>query len=135
VHSAGTTRNLDAVIETMVSGRDLQLTGKSGGGKTLLMKHLALKVLEMGRSPMILSTIDYSGKLSTLLDRGIAHMYPQTGMHLLQSAGRSNSPLVLILQRKQFDLLVPGHPGLGMRPTGGLISANMIFHQQQGQLQ
>ncbi len=41
----------------------------------------------------------------------------------------------LILQRKQFDLLVPGHPGLGMRPTGGLISANMIFHQQQGQLQ
>ena len=41
----------------------------------------------------------------------------------------------LILQRKQFDLLVPGHPGLGMRPTCGLISANVIFHQQQGQLQ
>ena len=42
---------------------------------------------------------------------------------------------LLVLQRKQFDFLVPGHPGLGMRPTGGLIPANVILHQQQGQPQ
>ena len=41
----------------------------------------------------------------------------------------------LILQRKQFDLLVPGLPGLGVRPTCDLISANVILHQQQGRPQ
>ena len=41
----------------------------------------------------------------------------------------------LILQRKKFDLLVAGHPGLGVRPPGDLVAADVVIHQQQRHLQ
>ncbi len=42
---------------------------------------------------------------------------------------------VLVLQRKEFDPLVPGHPGLGVGLSGGLVAADVVLHQQQRQFQ
>ncbi len=39
----------------------------------------------------------------------------------------------LVLQRKEFDVLVLGQPGLGVRPLGDLVAIDVVVHQHQGQ--
>jgi hypothetical protein len=85
------------IEESVLSGRHMQLVGKSGSGKSLLMKHLMLNALEHGLTPLIISARDYAGKLSSLFDRAIAHLHPDTGMHLLKSAERCGARLVLVV--------------------------------------
>jgi hypothetical protein len=41
----------------------------------------------------------------------------------------------LVLQRKEFDPLVAGHPGLGMGPPGDLVAVDVVIHQEQRQPQ
>ncbi len=43
--------------------------------------------------------------------------------------------MALVLQRKEFDPFVPGHPGLGVGLSGGLVAADVVLHQQQRQFQ
>ena len=37
--------------------------------------------------------------------------------------------LSLLLQRKEFDVLVPGHPGLRVGSRGGLVSIDVVIDQ------
>src|SRR3954449_1188831 len=39
-----------------------------------------------------------------------------------------------VLEPQDLDPLVPGHPGLGVRPPRGLVACDVIIHQQHGHL-
>ncbi len=39
------------------------------------------------------------------------------------------STVRLILQRKEFHSFVPGHPGLGMGPSGDLVAVDVVLHR------
>jgi hypothetical protein len=93
----GTSVDLATIEDSILSGRHIQLVGKSGSGKSLLVKHLMLKTLEKGRTSLFISARDYSGKLSTLIDRSIAHLHPDTCIHFLRSAERCSTPLALVV--------------------------------------
>jgi Resolvase, N terminal domain len=41
----------------------------------------------------------------------------------------------LVLQRKEFDVLVPGHPGLGVGALSDFVATDVVIHQQQSQVQ
>jgi hypothetical protein len=58
---------------------------------------MALAALRGGRLPIIASAKEYEGKLSSLLDRSVAHLHPDTAIHFLHAAGRNGSPPVLVL--------------------------------------
>lgn len=58
---------------------------------------MALAALRGGRIPIFASAREYDGKLSTLLDRSVAHLHPDTALHLLNVADRNGSPLTLVL--------------------------------------
>ncbi|WP_406698416.1 nuclease-related domain-containing protein [Singulisphaera sp. Ch08] len=93
----GTTVLSSTITDNLLRGTHIQLIGSSGLGKSLLAKHMAIASLRGGRIPVVASAIDYEGKLSTLLDRSIAHLHPDTALHLLNAINRNGSPLALVI--------------------------------------
>ncbi len=84
-------------LVAFASGRHLQLIGPSGCGKSLLAKHLVLAAIESGRVPVLVPAKEYDGRLSSLLDRSVAHLHPGTAAKLLAAADRIGSPIGLVV--------------------------------------
>jgi hypothetical protein len=74
-----------------------QLVGASGSGKSLHAKYMAVRSLDAGRLPILLRAIDYSGKLSSLLDRSVAHLCPRNSTEFIESARRLGKPLTFVV--------------------------------------
>jgi hypothetical protein len=89
--------SLNDLEDWVHAGRHLQIVGPSGCGKSLLVRHLALRSLDRGRIPILLQARDYDGRLSGLLDRGIAHLHPDTAADLLRAADRCGASTVVML--------------------------------------
>ena len=85
------------IDELFLKGKHGQLIGPSGSGKSLHAEYCAVKSLDSGRIPIFVRAIGYAGKLSTLLDRGIAHLCPRTGAVFIEAARRAGRPLTLII--------------------------------------
>jgi hypothetical protein len=81
----------------LLEGSHAQLVGPSGCGKTHLAKHMAIAAVDGGRLPIIASAKLYDGKLSSLLDRSVAHLHPDTAIHFLTLARKAGAPVSLIL--------------------------------------
>jgi hypothetical protein len=43
--------------------------------------------------------------------------------------------IFLVPPRKEFDVLVACHPGLGVGPPGNFVAADVVLHEQQRPLQ
>ena len=84
-------------LELFAKVRHGQLVGLSGSGKSLHAEHMALKSLEAGRVPIVARAIDYAGKLTTLLDRSIAHFCPRTATVFIEAVRRLGRPVTLIV--------------------------------------
>ncbi|GIW88261.1 MAG: hypothetical protein KatS3mg108_2585 [Isosphaeraceae bacterium] len=93
----GTEAPSSAIINQLLRGAHTQLVGPSGYGKTLHAKQMALAALRGGRIPVFASAREYEGKLSTLLDRSVSHLHPDTALHLLDAADRNGSPVSLVI--------------------------------------
>jgi hypothetical protein len=78
----------DSFIDEMSNARHFQLIGASGCGKSLLAKRMALTANQSGRVVIFASAQQYQGKLSTLLDRSVAHLHPDTSNVLPTAATR-----------------------------------------------
>lgn len=78
-------------------GKHVQLLGPSGCGKTLLAKHVALDAVAAGRTPLFVYAKEYDGKLSSLLDRSVAHLHPDTALNFLNAASRAGARVGLVL--------------------------------------
>jgi hypothetical protein len=87
----------DRVLDLLVRGTHSQLVGPSGYGKSHLVKHMAIRALEHDRVPIFVPAKDYAGRLSKLLDRSVAHLHPNTALHLMEAARRVGCAVVLIL--------------------------------------
>jgi hypothetical protein len=84
-------------VAAFLEGRHSQLLGPSGCGKSLLAKHLALAAPDAGKISIVVPAKEYEGRLSTLLDRSIAHLHPDTAMSLLSAASRVGVPVGLVV--------------------------------------
>lgn len=72
-------------------GTNFQVIGPSGSGKTHLIKHFAIQSISHGFAPIFVQAKYFTGRLSDLLDRSVAHLHPGKIIHLLKSfpiAGR-----------------------------------------------
>ena len=93
----GETIRSDAMLDRLARAQHSQLIGPSGSGKTHLAKHLALGALERGVTPLFVPAQYFEGRFSHLLDRSIAHVYPNTASHFLRNIQAAQRPLLLIV--------------------------------------
>lgn len=87
----------DELLTYLSTGRHGSLIGGSGTGKSHLAKHMMLDALERGWLPILLKAQTFDGKLSSLLNRSVAHLHPATATDLLTAATQSNTPVVLVV--------------------------------------
>jgi hypothetical protein len=87
----------DALLDSLLQGGHIQLLGPSGCGKSLLAKYMALTAISAGRLAVIAPAKEYEGKLSTLLDRSVAHLHPDTALRFFSVAARNGNSINLIL--------------------------------------
>jgi len=120
----------DTLLDALIAGEHLQLIGPSGCGKSLLAKHMALTAVRRGRLAIVAHAREYDGKLSVLMDRSAAHLYPDTALQLMRVAERVGCPVVLILDgfnecplRLQENLIKDLHAFSLRSPTPILITA------------
>lgn len=81
-------------IETNRHG---QFVGPSGSGKSLHVRQMALQSLGEGRVSIFLRAIDYAGKLSSLLDRSVAHLCPRVAKDVIDNARRLGHPITFVV--------------------------------------
>jgi Nuclease-related domain len=97
IEAEGKPVSADALLKTLLSGEHMQLVGPSGYGKSLLAKHMAISAIREGRLSIFACAKDYEGKLSSLLDRSVAHLFPDTAIQFLNAAALCGSPVTLVL--------------------------------------
>jgi len=90
----GTSANLLDFLSLRKHGT---LLGVSGSGKTHLSKHIALTANRAGTNVLFVSAREYGGKLSSLLDRNVAHLHPGTAIELLNSSVTAGQPVALVV--------------------------------------
>lgn len=79
------------------SARHGQLIGPSGSGKTIHVQAMAMEALEQGRVPVVARAIDYAGRLSSLLDRSVAHLCPRTANEFISAVRNLGKALTLVI--------------------------------------
>jgi len=87
----------DKLSDFLLTGRHGQIVGPAGSGKTHLAKHMALFALDNDTIPLFISAQHFEGKLSTLLDRSIAHVYPNSASHFLKIVRHLGHRIVLVV--------------------------------------
>jgi hypothetical protein len=97
VEHGGETKRSEAILGFLELGQHGQLIGGSGMGKSHHALHMALAALDAGRIAIVARARDYSGRLSSLLDRSIAHLCAQSAMRFVEHAKKLERPLVLVL--------------------------------------
>jgi hypothetical protein len=112
IQEEGQAVSSDSLLPALQAGGHVQIVGPSGCGKSLLAKHMALASIRAGGLPILASAKEYEGKLSSLLDRSVAHLYPDTAIQFLQAAARTGNRVALILdgfnecpQKRRKDLV------------------------------
>lgn len=127
---------IEDVEKLLHAGRHVQLIGPAGFGKSLAAHHLGLRLLGSQRIPVILRAREYDGNFSALLDRGVAHLHPDTGLRLMAAANTAGQTVTIIVdgynecpERERAGLLRDLH-ALSLRWTCGVV----ITSQQQLEL-
>ncbi|MFX0199614.1 MAG: NERD domain-containing protein [Candidatus Hodarchaeota archaeon] len=87
----------EALLSLLGVENSLQITGPSGCGKTHLIKHLAISSIPKGRAPVFAPAKYFSGRLSNLLDRSVAPLYPDKAMQLLKTLSAAGLQQFLII--------------------------------------
>jgi hypothetical protein len=97
IEASGNRKESNQCFDLFTRGKHGQLIGPSGSGKSLHAEYYAMKALEGGRIPIFVRAIEYAGKLTALLDRGIAHLCPRSGTAFIEAVRRVGRPLTLII--------------------------------------
>jgi Nuclease-related domain len=85
------------VPNVLKAERHIQIVGPSGSGKSHLATHTVLSMCDAGSLPIIVPAGLYNGRLSPLLDRSVAAHTTTTAAELLNAAGITNTPVVVVV--------------------------------------
>ncbi|HLN28165.1 MAG TPA: NERD domain-containing protein [Gemmataceae bacterium] len=108
------TQDLHALVPSSVSGsggplmtgaladflsrrEHAQFVGESGCGKSHLLRHMTLAELRSGGLVLFVAARDYEDRLSSLLNRSVAHLHPGTATELLEAAEKTGTRVSLVL--------------------------------------
>ncbi len=87
----------DTLVDQLSRRGHAQFVGESGCGKSHLVRHMALVELRSGGLVLFVPARDYDDRLSSLLNRSVAHLHPGTATELLEAAEKTGTRVSLIL--------------------------------------
>ena len=87
----GSIKAVDGISFGINKGETLGLVGESGCGKSHLVRHMTLAELHSGGLVLFVPARDYDDRLSSLLNRSVAHLHPGTATELLEAAEKTKA--------------------------------------------
>lgn len=85
------------LVDILQEAHHVQIVGSSGCGKSHLVKHAALALLDAGYVPILVEIGMYDGRLSALLNRSVGRFSINSADELLRAAAINGQTVLLIV--------------------------------------